>query len=559
MALSGLVRYAHDCAHEARCRQEPECDRPAPTAKEDVLARNSATSVLIPVGEIGGKLDNDAPDYVFTPGTYLTLALAYDSLAAPTVHKDAQGVLQPGYDTMQPRLALGWDEQENGDWIVRLRPGVMSHAGNEFSAADLAWTLDRATAQGVMGCWRWREVVGVERIEILDRHSLRYCLRAPYPTFPNWLLSVSPNVLDSAAVKAGATADDPWAVGWLNGHVAGFGAYDLVEMNAERLRYEGRSQAWQGAPDPAGIEVQTVASRGDAIRLLDESRPVVLVGLDPDESVAMQKRGDVTVLRTWAGHNSVEIDFTQPPFDDIRVRHALACATPTDRIIREALLGQAKPWRSPVKSISQGYSERGWDFALDLDRARKLLRDAGYGDGLISDFYVTQRADSLRAAEIIKESWAKIGVALVLRDIKEAPPGWLPPLFLRLECGHNLSEPVYDIIHDYAAMNPIFPLPGGDPNVGNWRPRWKKNPEAIERIGHLLCQHDRGKKRAAFDDLQAWLTKFSSSIFIAEGQQVMVANRFVPPAMLSTEGRFYQALNHQNCTTNYLPITAERT
>jgi hypothetical protein len=39
----------------------------------------------------------------------------------------------------------------------------------------------------------------------------------------------------------------------------------------------------------------------------------------------------------------------------------------------------------------------------------------------------------------------------------------------------------------------------------------------------------------------------------------MVANRFVPPAMLSTEGRFYQALNHQNCTTNYLPITAERT
>ncbi len=116
----------------------------------------------------------------------------------------------------------------------------------------------------------------------------------------------------------------------------------------------------------------------------------------------------------------------------------------------------------------------------------------------------------------------------------------------------NLSEPVYDIIHDYAAMNPIFPLPGGPSNVGNWHPRWKKNPEAIKRIGHLLCQHDRGKKRAAFDELQVWLTKFSSSIFIAEGQQVTVGNRFVPPAMLSTEGRFYQALNHQNCTTNYL-------
>ncbi len=135
------------------------------------MARNSATFVLIPVGQTGGKLDNDAPDYVFTPGTYLTLALAYDSLAAPTVRADAQGVLQPGYKAMQPRLALGWEEQENGDWIVRLRPGVPSHAGNEFTADDLAWTLDRATAQGVMGCWRWREVVGVERIDVIDRHT----------------------------------------------------------------------------------------------------------------------------------------------------------------------------------------------------------------------------------------------------------------------------------------------------------------------------------------------------------------------------------------------------
>ncbi len=149
----------------------------------------------------------------------------------------------------------------------------------------------------------------------------------------------------------------------------------------------------------------------------------------------MLKRDDVTVLRTWAGHVSVEIDFTQPPFDDIRVRQALACATPTDRLIREALLGQAKPWRSPVKSISQWYAEDGWDFALDLDRARKQLRDARHGDGFKSDFYVINRADSLRMAEIIQESWAKIGVELVLRDVKEAPSGWLPPLFLRPECG----------------------------------------------------------------------------------------------------------------------------
>jgi len=61
--------------------------------------------VLVPVGRIGGRLDNDAADYVFAPDIYLTLALAYDSLASPTVQMDPQGVLQPTYGEMQRLLA----------------------------------------------------------------------------------------------------------------------------------------------------------------------------------------------------------------------------------------------------------------------------------------------------------------------------------------------------------------------------------------------------------------------------------------------------------------------
>ena len=517
------------------------------------MARTSSDSVLVPVGRIGGKLDNDDPDYVFAPDIYLTLALAYDSLASPTVHLDAEGIFQPGYEEMQPRLAVGWSEQPNGDWIVRLRPNVFSHAGNELTAADIAWTLDRVTAQGAMGCWRWREVVGVERIEIIDRHTLRYCLRAPYPTFPNWLLSVSPNIIDATAVKAGATPQDPWGIGWLNAHVAGFGGFDLREMGAGHLVYGSRDRHWEGEAEAQCVEVRQFASRGETIKLLGESRPVVLVGLDPDETVGLLGREDLTVLRTWAGHLSVEIDFTQPPFDDIRVRQALACATPSGRIIRDGLLGQGRRWRSPVKSISQGYSEAGWDFDFDLMRARELLSEAGYAGGFTSDFYVAQRADSLRIAEIIGEAWAKVGVELVTCDLQEAPRGWLPPLFLRTECAHNLSEPVYDIIHDYAAMNPILPAPGGAPHVGNWAPRWQKNDEAISRIGKLLCERDRQSRREQFDELQLWLTRFCSSIFIAEGQQVMASNRHVSASLASPNARFYQALNHQNCTTNYLP------
>jgi hypothetical protein len=263
----------------------------------------------------------------------------------------------------------------------------------------------------------------------------------------------------------------------------------------------------------------------------------------------------LTLLRTWAGHISVEIDFTLAPFDDIRVRHALAFATPTAEIIAKGLLGQGRPWRSPVKGISQWYSEDAWHYDFDIARARALLKEAGHSNGLTSDFYVASRPDSLRMAEIIATAWRQAGIELVLRDLAEAQPGWLPPLFLRTECGHNLSEPIYDIAHDYAAMNPIFPLPGGPPHVGNWAPRWKKNNAAIERFGALLCERDPGAKRRRFLELQNWLTDFGSSVFIAEGHQSIVGNRHVPKKLLSPQDRFFQALNHQNCTTGYLPST----
>jgi len=166
------------------------------------------------------------------------------------------------------------------------------------------------------------------------------------------------------------------------------------------------------------------------------------------------------VRRTWAGHVSVEIDFACPPFDDVRVRSALARCTPVDLIIRDGLLGQGRRWRSPVKSVSQWYSDAGWDYEYDPAQARKLLREAGYANGFASDLYIAQRADSVRISEIIAKAWREIGVELTIRDVADAPRAWLPSLFLRMECAHNLSDPIYDLVHDYAAMNPIFPLPG---------------------------------------------------------------------------------------------------
>lgn len=507
--------------------------------------------VVVPVGGIGRHLDNDSPNYEFAPGLLLAVALAYDSLAGPDSVRDAGGVLSPDFTRMRPRLAVGWREEENGDWLVDLRPGLASHAGNEWTAQDVAWGFEKAAAQGVMAWWRINGVVGVQRVEVTGRYQLRFHLRAPYETFPNWLLSAPPYTVDSTAIQQNVTDQDPWGLEWLDTHVAGWGPYALADMTSEHMLFEARPDYWAGPPDPARLDVRAFPDRRAALDLVTENLPVVLLGTDPDETAALLRADDLTVLRTWAGHASVEIDFTSPPFDDIRVRHALALATPYEQIRADGLLGMARPWNGPVKGISQWYPDAPIPYGHQPARARELLAQAGYGDGLASDFHLEPQPASQRIAAILAQAWRNIGVELTLQDVTQAPEGWLPPLFLRLDCGHNLSEPVYDISHDYAAMNPLLPLPGGPPQVGNWRPRWNKNPAVLDQLADLLVTTDRAVRRRKFDQLQRSIIDFGSTIFLAETQQVTVASQHVPPALLAPHSRLYQATNYQNPKPDY--------
>jgi ABC-type transport system substrate-binding protein len=510
--------------------------------------------VLVPVSHLGGRLDNDSRTYVFAPDLYLTLALAYDSMAAPTARRGADGVWEPDFTAMAPRLAVDWTEEPSGDWVVELREGVRSPAGNEWDAAALVWTFEKSFAQGVMADWRWRGVVGVRAVEAIDRRRVRFRLRAPYPTFPNWLLSVSPNMVDAAAVRAHATEADPWGLEWLDSHAAGFGAYALEEMSRDGLRFVGRADAWQGEPEAKAIEVRAwPAGRRDALAQLDEARPAALVGLDPDETSELLGREGVRLLRTWAGHVSVEIDFGAAPFDDLAVRHALAFATPYERLRAEGLRGHARPWTSPVKGTGQWYHGEPLPYRHDPERARRLLAASAGADGIATDLYVTAQPYCVRLGEILVEAWREVGIEATLRPESELPPGELAALFLRVECGHNTSEPIYDIAHDYAAMNPLLPSPGGPPHVGNWRPRWRKNPAAIEAFTAMLLEPDRHRKRALFDDLQRELVRLSTSIFIGEMQQVIAVNEGVPESLSAPDSRFFQALSYQNATTGYLP------
>ncbi len=512
--------------------------------------------LVIPVRNSAVPLfDNDDPDYI--PGNhalYLTLALCYETLGGPSTVPDVGGISAPDFVTMQPRLAREVVAEPGGTWLVRLREGVVSNWGNELTSDSIRWGFEKAFETGNIGSWRWGQVGGIDSpdsIQPIDRYTIRYHLRRPDPFFPSRMFWATPNVVDATEVRKHSTQADPFGMDWHSQNMAGFGPFTYLEGDADRGTFRARSDYWLGEPPVDEVAVQRVDSRGDALAMLDSEEPVFLAGLRSEEVRALQRRSDTRFVSSWAGHASLEINYNVAPFDDIRVRHALSLATPYEQVIEAAFLGLARPWRSPIHTYAAWYTEQYWDYGTDLEAAGRLLTDAGYGTGLTTQMFIPQRPDATRVAEILSSSFEKVGVVLEIEDMAMAPAGWMPPLHLRLDCGHNLSEPLYDLAHDYAPLTPIFPA-GGRVGVGTWKPAYAGDHRLEELYRDALLAPDEHTRRERTLQVQRAVVEFAPAVFLAEQALFNAVNEHAHPWTLDHANRLNQVTLYQNANSSYL-------
>lgn len=515
----------------------------------------------IPVASTSPQYDLATPRYRgVNPGTYMILAFCYDSLAAPGAHSETngpfRGVVTPDYTKMMPRLAETFGAERDGSWLLRLRAAVRSHAGNTLSPRDIRWAFEQAFSRQSVAAYRWGQIAGLAgaaSVEALDERTIRFRLRAPNPNLMPFLFGGTPPILDSTALLAHATDKDPWGADWISaGHVAGFGPYTPSEITPDRLTFASRPDYWAGESPIGRVVVDRVGSRADAIGALGEREPVYVVGLRPDEVRALQPRDDVFLSQTWAGHTYIGMSYHLPPFDDVRVRHALSYATPYDRIVEEGLLGLARRWRGPVTSFDTWHTDKAWHFDTDQQKARALLHDAGYGQGLGVALYLPMRPDLIRIAEILRRAYAEVGVALELRDVLDVTPGWNPAFVLRTECGHNFNEPVYDIAHDYIPSTPVVPGRSGRVVAETWLSGYASSADFNTQYREVLLAptaHEREQRAIAMQDA---ILGFAPFIYLAENLHVNAGNRHVSPWMRDFTSRPVQALSFQNCGTSYI-------
>ena len=488
----------------------------------------SPTRLVMPqsIGAVSDGWDTDSAHVAQNH----TIHTTYEPLTNPSIAIDGRGVRHPVASELLPRLAESWEGSPDArSWTVHLRAGVRSHHGHELSAEDVRWSWERAYALRRVGRWRSRRMAGVVEstdVHVVDERTLRFELRRPNPEFPQYLIFSTNQVFDSTEARRHATPDDPWATAWLSRNPAGFGAFALERQADDVLELRARDEYWAGRPGIDALLQVGVETREQALTMVERGEANCLLGLYPEELARFEGRPEYTLHRVRANHSTIEFDYTQPPFDDQRLRQAVCFALPYARILDDVYRGYARQSRSPVTSVSHHHAPELWRYDTDLARARELVAASGYADGVETELYIDPTYESLRFVDLVLPALAAIGVRAEARLLRWPDPvgaiGRRPPMWFKHDCGHALTEALYDLGHDY------------DPPMGIHGGLFLRDGELARRI-QAVATAEVGEQAAGYRELQGEILDLAYCAHVAEHETGWVFRGPIDPWVLSED------------------------
>lgn len=333
---------------------------------------------------------------------------------------------------LKPGLAESWKALSDTEWEIKLRQGVSFHDGSPFTAADVAFTIERLPNVPDSPSSFAASVQAIESIEIVDDFTLRLKTAAPSPILPH---NLSEFVIVSDEVGSGAATAD-----YTTGEaMVGTGPFRFVSSRASELYELARNdQYWGGAAPWETVAIRVIESPPARVAAL-LSGDVDLIERVPAKDVPRLEGDDATA--TFAGptnrvvfvsldveREAVQADYARDtsgealetnPMLDHRVRQALSMAIPREALIERALGGDGIMTSNLVPPGFFGYDENIPMPAYDPDGARALLAEAGFEDG----FQITFHASTDRIAyapevvQVLAQVWTRIGVETELETM----------------------------------------------------------------------------------------------------------------------------------------------
>ena len=351
--------------------------------------------------------------------TRLNPLLATDSASAMITDWIFDGLVRFDKNaTIVPDLAERWEFEDNRTLLFHLRRGVRWHDGKPFTARDVKFTYDFMNSKKVVTPYK-SDFKEVESVEAVDDYTVRVRYHQPYfKALSIWMMGMLPEHLWKGE-------KDPMR-SRLNKLPVGTGPYKMekpfginerivLDANEAYFRHPPfiRRQIYHYIGDPSTEFMMLKAGKLD-IGGLSPLQLTRQVGAAFREKFAIYEQPSQSY--TYLGFN-----LRKGPFTDPRVRRALSLAIDRQEIIDLLFFSHGSPCYGPFMPGSHVYPKAFVPEKYDPERAKALLKEAGYDAGHPLEFTLaTNTGNEIRinAAQIIQQQLLRIGVKMKIRTME---------------------------------------------------------------------------------------------------------------------------------------------
>jgi peptide/nickel transport system substrate-binding protein len=382
------------------------------------LLRSAALAALFagPAAAAGGAMtlgmQLEPPNLDPTSGA----AAAIDEVVFPNLFEGLVRVAPDG--AIKPGLAQRWEVSADGlVYTFHLVTGAKFHDGADFDASDVKFSIDRATAEGSTNAQKGL-FEAIETIDAVDPATVKITLKRPTGMFlfnMGWGDAV---IVDPASAATNAT--DPVGTGAFK-----FGEWkkgDSVTL-VKNPGYWGApahldSATWKFISDPTAAMAALMAGDVDAFVGYPSPETVPQFEADPRFTVN---------TRTTEGETILAINNKRAPFDNLKVRQAIAHAIDRQAIIDGAMFGMGVPIGSHFAPHHPAYEDLTGTYPYDPALSKKLLAEAGFPDGIKATIKLPPPSYARRGGEVVAAQLREVGIDLEIQNVEWAQ--WLEQAF----------------------------------------------------------------------------------------------------------------------------------
>lgn len=298
-----------------------------------------------------------------------------------------------------PQIAQSWEQIDDTTYRFHIRQGLKFHNGEDLTAEDVKFSLDRAIASPSISYI----VDFIDTVTVDDDYTVTVTTDAPYaPALRNLAVpfaaivpmdyvSANPDILKTAPV--------------------GSGPYKFVSWSQnDSVKLEAYDEYYAGEPKTKNLVMKVIPEAAQRTIALETGEVDIAYDLLRSDARRVSEARDLTLYEIPSlSCYYITFNMNKAPFDNKLVRQALSMAIDRQLLVDTVNGGSGEVANALVAPAVFGYYNPG-DYEYNPEKAKQLLKEAGYPNGFSCTLWVNNNQERVEMCQAIQEMFREIGI-----------------------------------------------------------------------------------------------------------------------------------------------------